>query len=73
MQSHAPQYPPQDPQRESVRYAAQLRVRFGLDGLDREAPVANISEGGMCVETAPSMPAWMKDDEQWQRALDAQD
>ena len=24
-------------------------------------------------QTAPSMPAWMKDDEQWQRALDAQD
>ncbi len=51
MQSHAPQHPPQDPRRDSVRYAAQLRVRFGLDGLDREAPVANISEGGMCVKT----------------------
>ncbi len=24
-------------------------------------------------QTAPSMPAWMKDDEKWQRALDAQD
>ncbi len=24
-------------------------------------------------QTAPSMPAWMKDDEQWQRALDAQE
>ncbi len=24
-------------------------------------------------QTTPSMPAWMKDDEQWQRALDAQD
>ena len=24
-------------------------------------------------QTAPSMPAWMKDDEQWQRVLDAQD
>ena len=24
-------------------------------------------------QTEPSMPAWMKDDEQWQRALDAQD
>ena len=24
-------------------------------------------------QTAPSIPAWMKDDEQWQRALDAQD
>ncbi len=24
-------------------------------------------------QTTPSIPAWMKDDEQWQRALDAQD
>ena len=24
-------------------------------------------------QTTPSMPAWMKDDEKWQRALDAQD
>ncbi len=24
-------------------------------------------------QTAPSMPAWMKDDEKWLRALDAQD
>ena len=24
-------------------------------------------------QTAPSIPAWMKDDELWQRALDAQD
>ncbi len=24
-------------------------------------------------QTAPSMPAWMQDDEKWQRALDAQD
>ena len=28
---------------------------------------------GVTDQTAPSMPAWMKDDEQWQRALDAQD
>ena len=28
---------------------------------------------GATDQTTPSMPAWMKDDEQWQRALDAQD
>ncbi len=28
---------------------------------------------GVTDQTAPSIPAWMKDDEQWQRALDAQD
>lgn len=50
MRSHAPQHPPHD-QRRSVRYAAQLQVRFGIHGLDRRAGVANISEGGMCVKT----------------------
>ena len=51
MQSSAPQHPAHDPRRNSVRYAAQLRVRFGIHGLEREAPVANISEGGMCLKT----------------------
>ncbi len=51
MQSHAPQHPPHDPRRDNVRYAAQLQVRFGIHRLDRQAPVANISEGGMCVKT----------------------
>ncbi len=51
MQSHAPQHPAHDPRRNNVRYAAQLRVRYGIYGLDHEAPVANISEGGMCLTT----------------------
>ena len=28
---------------------------------------------GVTDQTVPSMPEWMKDDEKWQRALDAQD
>ncbi len=51
MQSHAPQHPPHDPQRDSVRYVAQLQVRFGIHRLDHRAPVANISEDGMCIRT----------------------
>ena len=51
MQSDAPQHPWHDERRKSVRYAAQLYVRFGLQGLDRVAPVGNISEGGLCVKT----------------------
>jgi hypothetical protein len=51
MASHAPQHPPHDPRRNSVRYATQLLVRFGLTGLDRLAPVANLSAGGMCIRT----------------------
>ena len=28
---------------------------------------------GVTDQTAPSMPAWMKDDKQWQATLDAQE
>ncbi|NIM61212.1 MAG: hypothetical protein GTO30_06010 [Acidobacteria bacterium] len=51
MQSHTSQHPPYDSQRNTVRYSARLLVRFGVQGLERRAPVANISEGGMCVRT----------------------
>ena len=51
MPSHARQHPPPDERRGSVRYSAQLQVRFGVQGLDRQAPVANVSEGGICIKT----------------------
>ena len=51
MQSQAPKHLPHDEQRGSVRYSVQLQVRFGVHGLDRRAPVANVSEGGMCIKT----------------------
>lgn len=37
--------------RVAMRYAAPLRARFGLHGLVHEAPVANISETGICLRT----------------------
>ena len=51
MASHAPRHPPHDPRRGSVRYATQLQVRFGRETRDRRAPVANVSEGGLCIRT----------------------
>jgi len=49
--SHTPRHPPHDERRESVRYATQLQVRFGERGLDRQSPVANLSDGGLCIQT----------------------
>ncbi len=50
-----------EPPRAVNQYTA-MRIR-------REPPwLWNVTD-----QTAPSMPTWRKDDEQWQRALDAQD
>lgn len=46
MQSHAAR-----DRRSTPRFAAQLEVRFGEQGLDRLAPVGNISEGGLFIQT----------------------
>jgi len=51
MQSRSPQHPVYDKRRRNVRYSFQLEVRFGITGFDRRAPVANISEGGICIKT----------------------
>ena len=41
----------------------------GADGEKRRAPPWL---WGVTDQTEPTMPAWMKDDEKWQAALDAQ-
>ena len=56
MASPARKHPAHDPRRSSVRYSAQLQVRFGLQGHERVAPVDNMSEGGMCIKTNEVFP-----------------
>ena len=51
MASHAPNSLPHDERRGTARYSTQLQVRFGLDRLDRRAPIGNLSEGGLCIRT----------------------
>lgn len=51
MTLHALKHPPHDPRRDSVRYSTQLRVRFGQSQPIQAAPVANLSEGGLCIRT----------------------
>jgi len=56
MASNVRQYPPHDARRGSVRYATQLLVRFGPASLEQLAPVADLSEGGMCIRTNDVLP-----------------
>ena len=51
------------------RLDGTVELQNGRDGVRKSPPWWwNTTD-----QTAPSMPAWMKDDEQWQRALDEQD
>ena len=58
--------------------SCQFRPGPGMPALRME-PSANESRAappwwwGVTDQTAPSMPGWMKDDEKWQAALDAQE
>ena len=50
-------------------------VRWHFDG-DETFPVETTSPPwlwGVTDQASPTMPAWMKDDEKWQAALDAQE
>jgi len=51
MASHASTHPLHDERRKSVRYSTQLQVRYGIGTLSSHAPVGNLSEGGLCIQT----------------------
>ncbi len=48
----------------------KCQLKAPIDGLSNDSPPWL---WGVTDQTAPSMPAWMKDDEQWQAAIDSQD